>query len=157
MKKHEDDEHRDDEHKDGERKHSDRKHGDPKSDEHKHGEHKQDYVLVDDLSEVDKMLPEDDERSVVVLNKALESLDSGIPLLTPSGSWFQQQIMIRQAENRKQLMCDMIVFGLVAVAILSALISVAQQEPSAFLMVQMVSLVIAPIILVLLPRKRVKA
>jgi len=104
----------------------------------------------------DHMQSEDDERTVEALYKALDSLDSHIPLLTPDSEWFQQQIQIRQAENRKGLLRELFVFILVALVIMLVLISVALQQPSVFLMVQLISLVIAPIVLVMLSRKQVE-
>ncbi|NHN29992.1 YxlC family protein [Paenibacillus agricola] len=124
---------------------------------HNDSDHEQLKVHRNHLSDVPAELSQDDQRTVSVLHNALDSLDSHIPIMTPSSEWFQQQILLRQAQRSKRLLRELFMFVFVAIGLLSAFISAALQEPSLFLLVQLASLIIAPIVIVLLPRKQVGA
>jgi hypothetical protein len=100
---------------------------------------------------------EDNERTAEMLYKALSSLDSHLPISTPSSDWFQQQIVIQQALSRRRLFRELLIFITVAVVLLFIFISVVLQQPVLFLAIQCISLVVAPIILILLRKKEVEA
>jgi type IV secretory pathway TrbL component len=98
----------------------------------------------------------DDERTIAALREGLHTLERLIPASMPSQTWLLQQIKERKAYNRKWLIRDLIVFVLVAVVILSLLITATVRIPSLFMVMQLASFVIAPLVLMTLQRKRVK-
>ncbi|SFK67147.1 hypothetical protein SAMN03159341_10119 [Paenibacillus sp. 1_12] len=102
-----------------------------------------------------KLLDTADEEITAVLHEGWGHLDSHIDVYTPELDWFQQQIKERQASNRKKMVFELGLFLALAVVLLTVFISLTLWTPIVFVIIQLISVLIVPFVLVSLRRKRV--
>lgn len=88
-----------------------------------------------------------DEETVKQLVDGLEQLDQWNPVSTPNLQWFQQNVELEKKRIRKKLWKDLLTFISVAVLFLAVVIAVVYHEPSIFLYIQLVGIILLPLAL----------
>ncbi|WP_240414242.1 YxlC family protein [Paenibacillus periandrae] len=108
-------------------------------------------------SKTDEQFDVDEGKLTAALHEGWDRLDNYIQASTPELDWFQQQIQLRQAANRKRMVLELGLFVIIAIVLLSVFISLTLWTPAIFLIIQLISVLIVPFVLVSLLRKRVEA
>lgn len=88
-----------------------------------------------------------DEETVKQLVDGLEKLDQWNPVSTPNLQWFQHNVELEKKRIRKKLWKDLLMFILFAVLLFSVMIAVVYHEPSIFLYIQLVGIILLPLAL----------
>lgn len=88
-----------------------------------------------------------DEETVKQLVDGLEKLDQWNPVSTPNLQWFQQNVELEKKRIRKKLWKDLLTFILFAVLLFSVMIAVVYHDPSIFLYIQLVGIILLPLAL----------
>ena len=88
-----------------------------------------------------------DEETVKQLVDGLEKLDQWNPVSTPNLQWFQHNVELEKKRIRKKLWKDLLTFILFAVLLFSVMIAVVYHDPSIFLYIQLVGIILLPLAL----------
>ncbi|MNI20980.1 hypothetical protein D3C73_744790 [compost metagenome] len=94
------------------------------------------------------------ELSTVIeeLERGLTHLDQTTPAFTPNLAWFEQQVAEEKRKLRTRLFRDLALFWLIALLALTISYTLLTQQPTAFLTLQAV-IVIVPMVWIILKKQ----
>lgn len=70
------------------------------------------------------------------INKSFEKLEQSFSVTTPELDWFEQKIVEQKKQIRKKWRYDLLLFGVIALVILSVMFTTIFQKPVLFLSLQ---------------------
>ncbi|MFT4415870.1 YxlC family protein [Fredinandcohnia humi] len=106
------------------------------------------------LLKKDQQLEEDVE-TIQEITKAFDKIDNNFSVFTPDVQMFEQMVIAEQKKQKKKFRRELAAFILIALFIISGLITAMFQLPIAFLIIQGVATISLPVYVYLQYRKRV--
>jgi hypothetical protein len=101
--------------------------------------------------------PEEDVETIQEINEAFTKIDNNYSVFTPDLQVFEQMVIAEQAKQKKKFRQELTAFILIALLVMTGLVTALFRIPMAFFIVQGIATISLPIYVYLQYRKRVRS